>query len=158
MADWSSVKPHLVAAQQGLCAPSPTPLLHALLPPLVRPLPNTGWLPLWYSILCATKGKIIGNKTYCPMASITLPDEASPSVCVSVCVCRLIELMSLCVYLHMPHVHVCVQPCPLYFLSDHRNVHGLHAHSFKWHRRCHTRPTDRAGEGGSRVWSKGEGE
>lgn len=37
-------------------------------------------LPLRYSILCIKKGKIIGNKTYCPMASITLHS-------LRVCVC-----------------------------------------------------------------------
>lgn len=49
------------------------------------------------------------------MASITLPDEASPSVylgvCVRVFVCRLIELMSLCVCIYICYMCMCVCVC-----------------------------------------------
>lgn len=88
------------------------------------------------------------------MASITLPDEASYSPCLCICICIWVS-MYLCVqanrayaYVHVcilfvsaykhtfihSHIHMCV--CPLYFLSDHRNVHGQHAHSFQWHTSC----------------------
>lgn len=77
-------------------------------------------LPLRYLILCIKKGKIIGNKTYCPMASITLHSLMQP------CMCGLIKLMG-----QPEYVSVSMYPCicvselgvSAKSLSDRWNVH-----------------------------------